>query len=166
MSSNDARRSHYYISFDKDVDYSSLTTKYKKNKFLKPIVIFDIIQCNLIEYEIYENDEIQIQKFCDSQKNLFEAFEYASTKNAHTQILTQIIPVEFSSKTIASVMPEVSEYQIKKDRKHVILKGKGFVFTKNEIFRENIKPQVLDFFFNNLLSAKILFRTLHTVLLH
>ena len=99
-------------------------------------ILLDINRLHLIDNEIFEKEEVKIQNFIASQNSLIEAFNYAPTKNVQTQILS-IIPVDFTVKTIKSVIP-VTEYQIKKARNHANVIGKEFIFENKTIFRTRI----------------------------
>ena len=54
-----------------------------------------------------------------------------------------------------SVMP-VSEYQIKKARRHAFVKGNGSIFVKEPIYRNRINPEVLEFFIQFIIGEDFL----------
>jgi hypothetical protein len=87
----------------------------------------------LIDKEIIDKKDLSVKQFISAQGSLIDAFKYAGTKNLQIQILS-LIPKSFEYKTIMSVIP-VSEYQIKKARRHAFVKGNGSIFVKEPIYR-------------------------------
>jgi hypothetical protein len=118
------------------------------------IILLDINRFQLIENEIFDQRDLTIKKFISTQKDLINAYKYASTKGLQIQLLS-LIPKSFEYKTIMGVMP-VSEYQIKKARNHALIKGKGSIFTKEPIHRSRIEPEVLEFFLQFIIGEDFL----------
>ena len=153
--------------YQNDYDWSDLNTTYKKKRTLNPIVnritsilkefgknainiLFEIKNRSLIEKEICKSPEEKKKLACEEfklkNKLLIDAFDNEPCKKVQTQILSLINFKDFTKETIMSVIPQVTEWQIKTALFHANSKGAGTLFEKKEIFRERIDPHRLNHF--------------------
>jgi hypothetical protein len=109
----------------------------------------------IIEKIIYDSEEkLQQETFRYKYKHLIEAFDQTS-KQVRVQLLS-LIDDQFSKKTIMSVMPHVTEFQLRTARLHAKNNGVGTLFVKQEIFREKINPLRLDHFLEYIVGEDFL----------
>jgi hypothetical protein len=165
------------IDFQNDYEWSDLKTTYSKNKILNPIInritgvlrefgknainiLFEIKNRSLIEKEICKSPEEKKKLACEEfklkNKLLIDAFDNEPCKKVQTQILSLINFKDFTKETIMSVIPQVTEWQIKTALFHANSKGPGTLFEKKEIFRERIDPHRLNHFLEFIVGEEFL----------
>jgi len=145
-----------------EIDWKSLDSQYKKNKFLDKIVkkicgyleeyqpdatsiLLEILNSHLLEKEFISKDKLDIENFKTKNKQIILAFNFAPNNRLRTQILSIIVSSGFSHSIIQSVLG-VTDYQIRIAKKQANTVGPGGIFEKKTITRERIKPQVLGYF--------------------